>query len=128
MIKSIDKILIFTFFLSCISVFWLIPCTSFCIVHDGHAVFGTNLDFNFKSGMIVINRRNLHKRGFSAVNNKSWVSRYGSISVNLVGIEYVWSGMNEAGLIMSSMSLPETKLPKQDNKPKQINNLCPHRL
>ena len=48
---------------------------------------------------------------------KKWVSKYGSVSFDTAGRGFAWSGMNEAGLVMSTMSLYETELPPADQRP-----------
>jgi len=39
------------------------------------------------------------------------------VTVNLVSYQMVWAGMNEAGLMISTMSLPETEGPLPDERP-----------
>ncbi len=104
---------------------YLIPrlgkaCTSFCLDNGGHPVFGCNLDFPFGEGLSIVNKRGVAKEGWQrGVTGKtaSWVSKYGSVTFNLVSREYAWAGMNEAGLVFSSMSLPGTQAPAADENP-----------
>jgi choloylglycine hydrolase len=46
-----------------------------------------------------------------------WVSKYGSVTFNQYGREMPCGGMNEAGLVMETMTLPETKYPSRDARP-----------
>lgn len=46
-----------------------------------------------------------------------WISRYGSISFSQCGKEFPSAGMNEKGLVMLQMTLPETIYPKANEKP-----------
>jgi len=53
----------------------------------------------------------------SSVQLVSWVSKYGSVTYNLFRREFGYGGMNEAGLVVESLSFPETKTPKPDSRP-----------
>lgn len=95
-------------------------CTSFCL-HDGTgAIFGTNLDNDWPEGQLFINKRGIRKtvpdltgQGAPAV----WTSRYASLTFNYTGYQLAWAGMNEKGLIFSTMGLPETAPPAVDQRP-----------
>jgi choloylglycine hydrolase len=45
------------------------------------------------------------------------VSRYASLTFNLVGYQYAWAGINEEGLVLSTMSLDQTRVPPADARP-----------
>ncbi|MCP4542198.1 MAG: serine hydrolase [Chloroflexi bacterium] len=95
-------------------------CTSFCLDNDGHAVFGTNFDNSIHEGLLYINKRNVSKTAHeSGVTGEyaRWTSKYGSVTFNLVGYQFVWAGMNEAGLTLSTMYLGETESPALDERP-----------
>ena len=96
-------------------------CTAIVLDNDGHAVFGANFDHDLTDeGLVFINKRGVVK---SSVNTGTtgrrarWTTRYASISFNLVGYEYSWGGMNERGLSLSTMSLDETRQPRDDARP-----------
>jgi choloylglycine hydrolase len=109
-------------------IFLLIPnftfdCTSFALKHKGYLIFGTNYDNSFAPGMIYVNKRNVQKSGFepgTSGKTAKWVSKYGSVTFANVGYQLAWAGMNEAGLVMSTMALQETKSPTADERPPLI--------
>lgn len=96
-------------------------CTAFVLDNDGHGVFGANFDHTWTDeGLVFVNRRGVEKYSVSGgdIHNRiHWTSRYASVSFNLVGYEYSWGGMNEAGLSISTMSLAETRQPPPDGRP-----------
>ncbi len=95
-------------------------CTSFCLDNAGHGVFGTNLDELFYEGYLYVNQRHVSKTGWeqnAAGEYARWTSKYGSLTFNLVGYQLPWAGMNEAGLMISTMYLPETRVPDADERP-----------
>jgi penicillin V acylase-like amidase (Ntn superfamily) len=94
-------------------------CTSFCLDTPGGPFFGTNLDLSFDDGIVFLNPRGIAKengRPNTAGETAKWVSEYGSVTFNLAGREFVWGGMNEAGLAMSSMELMVSGLPGPDDE------------
>lgn len=109
----------------CILFVCMIPqisqsCTSFCLDTSDGPVFGTNLDFSFGEGLVLVNKRNVSKEGYmTSTNGKTakWISKYGSITFNLAGNGFAWCGMNEAGLVISTMWLDKTVLPVPDSRP-----------
>ena len=101
-------------------------CTSFAFSHKGYLIFGTNYDNSFAPGLIYINKRNVEKSGWEPGTDgkiAAWVSRYGSVTFSCVGYQLAWAGMNEAGLVISTMSLSETKSPRPDERPPLISPL-----
>lgn len=95
-------------------------CTSFVISKDHALIFGANLDFPFGEGFIFINKRNVSKEGYlqsTTGKTADWISKYGSITFNLVGKEFAWCGINEAGLVVSTMWLKKTILSEPDSRP-----------
>jgi len=109
-------------------IFVLIPnftfdCTSFALKHKGYLIFGTNYDNSFAPGMIYVNKRNVQKTGFepgTSGKTAKWISKYGSVTFSNVGYQLAWAGMNEAGLVMSTMMLRETRNPAPDERPPLI--------
>ncbi len=96
-------------------------CTSFCQENGDHCIFGTNLDHGkFQVGQVFVNKRNMLKTAWDpSISGEyaRWISKYGSVTFNLVGYQLVWGGMNEAGLMISSLSLLETVEPPPDERP-----------
>ena len=97
-------------------------CTSFCLDYaDGQScVFGANLDYAVSCGLIFVNKRNTIKAGWEAGTTGElavWTSKYGSVTFNWCGYQMPYAGMNEAGLIISTMWLEETKQVPPDPRP-----------
>ena len=96
-------------------------CTSFCMDTPDGPIFGCNLDlFIPGDGLVVVNRRGVEKesaRAGTTGETAKWTSEYGSVTFSLVGREYAWSGMNEAGLVMSTMELKAGEYPQPDERP-----------
>jgi penicillin V acylase-like amidase (Ntn superfamily) len=95
-------------------------CTSFCLNKDGHAVFGSNYDNKIWEGLLFVNKRGVAKSGFEASTTGKyayWTAKYGSLTFNLAGFQMAWAGMNEAGLVISTMWLGETRNPPSDERP-----------
>jgi penicillin V acylase-like amidase (Ntn superfamily) len=92
-------------------------CSSFCLKNNGYAVFGTNLDHNVVyEGMIYVNKRGVSKQVRFDWTAK-WISKYASITFNAAAYQWAWSGMNEKGLVVSTMALHETVMPERDARP-----------
>jgi choloylglycine hydrolase len=95
-------------------------CTSFCLTTDGTCIFGTNHDNSVPEGILYINKRGVEKTGWDESTSgevASWTSKYGSVTFNLVGYQYPWGGMNEAGLVISTMALEESQMSAPDGRP-----------
>ena len=104
-------------------------CSSFLVKKDGAIVAGRNLDSTkFTPGVVVINTRGVRKEsrswnelayGQNVPNpHMTWVSKYGSITLNTFCRDFVDGGMNEAGLFIQEMSLVENKYPEDATKPR----------
>ncbi len=92
-------------------------CTSVCLAEGDHLVFGNNLDWFIDDALLVINKRNVRKRGAWGDNPPEWISKYGSITTNLQGSGFPNRGMNEAGLVVGEMWLGATVYPEPDARP-----------
>lgn len=96
-------------------------CTSFCMDTPGGPIFGANLDlFIPGDGLVLVNRRGIAKetRRTGTTGEKAvWTSEYGSVTFSLAGREYAWCGMNEAGLVLSTMELRAGEYPEPDERP-----------
>lgn len=104
-------------------------CSTFLLSEGGALLVGHNLDESFEvPGLIVANRRGLHKQnvswedlrigGKSGVPRIRWVSRYGSVTYNTLGREFPDGGLNEAGLYVGEMTLLGSKYPSDAKIPK----------
>jgi penicillin V acylase-like amidase (Ntn superfamily) len=112
------------FFFLLASTFSAAACTSFVLSGEYGPVFATNLDNRLQEGLIYVNPRGMVKSGWeasSAGEYARWTSKYGSVSFNFAGYQITWAGMNEAGLVMSTMSLGETSVPEPDERPSMGN-------
>ena len=97
------------------------PCTSFCLYHGNQLLFGSNLDWYLDDGLVIVNKRGVSKTAMTYINMDSnptsWTSKYGSLTFNQYGREITFSGINEAGLVVSTMMLLETEYPAPDSRP-----------
>lgn len=111
--------------------FLLVPnytfaCTSFALKHKNYLIFGTNYDNSFAPGMIYVNKKDVQKSGWDPSTHgkiATWVSKYGSVTFSCVGYQLAWAGMNEAGLVISTMALSETRNPAPDERPPLVSPL-----
>jgi len=96
-------------------------CTSFCLDTPDGPVFAANLDlFIPGDGLVFANRRGIAKENIRRSSNgetEKWISKYGSVTFNTAGRGFVWSGMNEVGLVVSSMELKASEYSKPDERP-----------
>lgn len=95
-------------------------CSSFTLVNNGFAVFAANYDNDIHDGMLYINKRGLHKTGWTESTTgetAQWTSRYASVTVNQATYHFPWAGMNERGLSLSTMALRDTVTPAPDERP-----------
>lgn len=95
-------------------------CTSFCLDNGDRCLFGTNQDNQIDAGLLFVNKRNVLKTGWESSTSGDcarWVSKYGSVTFVHAGYQLVWAGMNEAGLMISTMELSQTGNPHPDKRP-----------
>ena len=106
--------------ISLMTIDMTIACTTFVINDFGNLIFGRNFDWDISSGIIVINKKGLQKHAFVQPPNvpAKWVSKYGSITFNQIGIDAPMGGMNDKGLVIAQMALFESKYP--DNIDKEV--------
>jgi len=95
-------------------------CTAFVLDKNGYAIFGTNYDNQIGEGLLFINKRNVAKSYWEKdpiSDPAEWTSKYGSVTFNLVMNQDVWGGMNEAGLIITTLWLDGSQPPAPDKRP-----------
>ena len=95
-------------------------CSSFCLDNGDHCVFGTNQDNPVDAAMLAVKRRQVVKTAWEPSTTGEyarWISRYGSVTFDYAGYQMVWAGMNEAGLMISTMALRKTQNPAPDSRP-----------
>ena len=95
-------------------------CSSFVVENRGHAIFGTNYDNTVAPGLLFVNKRGLKKATWSSDiggDPLRWTARYASVTFTVGGYQHAWAGMNERGLVLSTMALGATELPQPDQRP-----------
>lgn len=106
---------------ACSVCFQTAACTNFCMDTPQGPLFGCNLDlFIPGDGLVFINQRRISKAGFepgTTGKTARWTSVFGSVTFNLVGKEWAFGGMNEAGLVLGAMELATGKFPDPDERP-----------
>jgi penicillin V acylase-like amidase (Ntn superfamily) len=96
-----------------------IPCSSLVFLNKGFPVFGANYDNRFAPGQLFIYKRGVRKSGWEPGTTgrvARWVSRYGSVVISCAGYQLAWGGMNEAGLVFSTMQVGG-RVPPADERP-----------
>ncbi|MBM7420534.1 MULTISPECIES: linear amide C-N hydrolase [Chryseobacterium] len=91
-------------------------CSAFLLTGKDHNVVGFNENWKTMPGMIVVNKREVLKRNISWKNlttnqtqpNKQWISKFGSVTFNLLGYDFPCYGVNEKGLFLVELYLEET--------------------
>ena len=94
-------------------------CTTFLLRNGEHIVVGRNFDLSYGKYLIFANRRNVTKVALqypseSISSPAIWTSKYGSITFNMVGSDIPTDGMNEAGLVISTLILDYSVYPAGD--------------
>ena len=104
-----------------------IGCSSINLVNSGSSVFGKNLDNTYTThGLILINKRGIERTSpyVSTTGARArWISRYASVNFSFIHVGFVWTGMNEKGLVISMMGIPETEGPPPDERPPLVDGL-----
>jgi penicillin V acylase-like amidase (Ntn superfamily) len=100
-------------------------CSSFCLDNGDHCLFGTNQDNRIDAGLLYVNKRGVLKSGWDPSTSGQyarWIAKYGSVTVVHAGYQMAWAGMNEAGLVISTMALGETRNPPPDERPPLVSS------
>lgn len=96
-------------------------CSTFVLQSGDRRVFGRNYDWYLDDALVVVNKRGCRKRGLARPGEKgvtaAWTATYGSITFNQYGRELPAGGINEAGLVVESMALSDTRYPEPDDRP-----------
>jgi hypothetical protein len=88
-------------------------CSAFCLRNESDLWIARNLDVPFTTGYVLSNLRGIDKQSV-VENDKSpayWNSRWGSLTVNLLGADFPMGGINECGLLIEHLSMPGTVYP-----------------
>jgi penicillin V acylase-like amidase (Ntn superfamily) len=96
-------------------------CSSINLVNHGYSVFGKNLDNTYTTeGLILINKRGVERTApyvSTTGARATWISKYASVNFSFLHVGIVWTGMNEKGLVISMMGIPEIVSPPPDARP-----------
>ncbi len=104
-------------------------CSTFKLQKGDNLICGHNLNYGDIGvpGLIFINKRGIFKLGrtWSELTTKErlnpsshcWISRYGSVTFNVLGRDFADGGMNEVGLHIWEMN-EDGDYPKNDSLPK----------
>ena len=97
-------------------------CSAFFFNVD-NKILAKNFDWSSGQGYLIKNIRGQEKfaYGFRGDNVAKWTSKFGSITFNQIGKEFPYGGMNEKGLVIEQLWLPNSEY--QDNKNKVISEL-----
>jgi len=105
------------------------------LADEDNFFIGHNLDDNVQvPGLIVVNKRDTLKQNVSweelwpdpfwsrrsrpGIRKTQWRSKYGSVTYNTNGKEFIDGGLNEAGLYVGEMNLLETQYPQRVDLPR----------
>jgi penicillin V acylase-like amidase (Ntn superfamily) len=96
------------------------PCSAF--LRDGPAgpVMGKSYDWDDERGLVLVNKRGMEKRALVLSPGETpatWRSRLASLTFNQYGRELPNGGINEAGLAVEVLVLPDTAYEKPDGRP-----------
>ena len=103
-------------------------CSTFKLQKGGELIYGHNLNQGDIGvpGLVFINKRGIYKLGrtWSEITTKErlnpsshcWISRYGSVTFNVLGRDFPDGGMNEVGLYIWEMN-EDGDYPKNDSLP-----------
>lgn len=92
-------------------------CTTFCLRGPEGPVFGRNYDYVFGDALVYANPRGVEKVSLLERSPARWISTYGSVTFNQYGKDSPTGGINERGLVVELMELPEAKYPAPDSRP-----------
>lgn len=101
-----------------LNTYLLIGSSAFFIDHDTK-ILAKNHDWKVGHGYIFKNIRGQFKfaYGWSGNNPASWTSKYGSITFNQFGKEFPSGGINEKGLVVEKVFLPNSVYPIYKDSP-----------
>jgi penicillin V acylase-like amidase (Ntn superfamily) len=115
------KMMVMTFISICICFVPLtgLACTTFVLDNNGQPVYGKNMDYAPMSAYVIVNKRGVTKTTIPPAPDPvaTWTSKFGSITFTFYARECPFDGINEAGLFISTMGLPQTEYPESDSRP-----------
>lgn len=111
---------IFTLFLAIAFPASSFACTIFTLNRNGGRFVSRSFDWDYADGVVLVNPRGANKSSLlfdTALAPASWVSKFGSVTLNQAADEFPMSGMNEAGLTVDVLVLAKSKFPRKFSKP-----------
>jgi penicillin V acylase-like amidase (Ntn superfamily) len=95
-----------------------VSCTGFQLKDGKQLIVCFSFDHQIGAGHIYVNKRNVERQRYLLYAERplAWVSKYGSVTFNLVGRDWPHDGMNEMGLVILSMGLDDTKFQTADSR------------
>ena len=117
--SSINSLLVILLLVAYVNTGW--ACSTFVLQSGDRWVFGRNYDWMVDDALVVVNKRGCSKKSFTVPSENgaaaAWTATYGSITFNQYGRELPQGGINEAGLVVESMALRDTRFPAPDDRP-----------
>jgi len=96
-------------------------CTTLNLQSGDVNIFGRNYDWSLGDGVVIVNKRGLVKTAMTVKDETgapaTWQAKYGSVTFNQYGREFPQGGINEAGLVVEIMAVPEGAYPVPDSRP-----------
>ena len=95
-------------------------CSAFLREGPTGPVMGKSYDWDDERGLVLVNKRGMAKRALVLSPGQApaaWRSRLASLTFNQYGRELPNGGINEAGLTVEVLILPETAYEKPDGRP-----------
>lgn len=115
------------FLLATAMIGWVAPglvadaCTVLRMKLNGRWIVARNHDWPTGDGLVLVHSRGVTKQALSVSHPIQWTSRYGSVSFAQFGVEIPFAGMNERGLTIDLLQLPETQFPAPDSGRPTVN-------
>lgn len=117
------KMLLIILTIICLLPFDSFACTALSLDNGTAPIVCKNYDWNEGAGLIIVNKRNVKKRGVIQLPEGEpilyWSSKFASVTFNNFSREMAFGGMNEAGLVVESVGTPKDKdgSPTPDSRP-----------
>jgi choloylglycine hydrolase len=96
------------------------PCSAFLREGAAGPVMGKSYDWDDERGFVLVNKRGVEKRALvlsARERPATWRSRYASLTFNQYGRELPNGGLNEAGVAVEVLVLPDTAYERRDDRP-----------
>ncbi len=97
-----------------------LPCSAFLREGPAGPVMGKSYDWDDERGLVLVNKRGMEKRALvlsPGPTPATWRSSLSSVTFNQYGRELPNGGINEAGLAVEVLVLPDTAYEKPDGRP-----------